>query len=119
MNKKAFTLVELIAVMILLGVLGLIATITISNELKENKESLYNVQIDNIRRSAQNWASNNVFELPEKDGEFIIITLGQLKSEGLSDNVINPKTNEPFSDNLQIKITLDEKTYVYEVIVEE
>ena len=40
MNKKGFTLVELIAVMVLLGVLGLIATVTINNELKENRESL-------------------------------------------------------------------------------
>lgn len=116
MNKKAFTLVELIAVMILLGVLGLIATITISNELKENKETLYNVQIENIKKSAQTWASSNVFELPNQDGEYIILTLGQLKQEGLSGDVINPKTNEPFLDSLQVKITLKENSYVYEVI---
>lgn len=116
MNKKAFTLVELIAVLVLLGVLGLIATITISNELKENKETLYNIQIDNIKRSAQTWASDNVFSLPDQDGEFIILTLGELKQQGLSEDIINPKTNEPFLDSLQIKITLVENSYTYEVI---
>ena len=116
MNKKAFTLVELIAVLLLLGVLGLIATVTISNELKENKETLYNVQLENIKRSDQNWASNNVFNLPDKDGEFVTITLGQLKQEGLSEDVINPKTNEPFKDSLQIKITMNDNSYIYEII---
>lgn len=116
MNKKAFTLVELIAVMILLGVLGLIATITISNELKENKETMYNIQIDNIKRSAQNWASSNVFSLPDEDGQSIIITLGELKQQGFSEDVVNPKTNEQFLDTLQIKISLVENSYVYEII---
>ena len=116
MNKKAFTLVELIAVLILLGVLGLIATVTINNELKENKERLYNIQIDNIKRSAQTWASDNVFSLPSENGEFVIITLGQLIQQGLSSEVINPKTNKPFDNSLQIKITLVENSYVYEVI---
>lgn len=119
MNKKAFTLVELIAVLVLLGVLGLIATLTISNELKENKETLYNIQIDNIKRSAQNWANNNVFNLPDGDGEFIIITLGELKQQGLSEDVINPKTNEQFKDDLQIKITLIENTYKYDVLLDD
>jgi len=119
MNKKAFTLVELIAVLLLLGVLGLIATVTISNELKENKQTLYDIQIDNIKRSAQNWASNNVFNLPDGDGEYIVITLGELKQQGLSEDVINPKTNEPFNDDLQIKITLIENTYKYDVLLDE
>lgn len=116
MNKKAFTLVELIAVLVLLGVLGLIATVTISNTLKENKEELYNIQIENIKDSAKLWASENVFKLPSEDGEYLIITLGQLRQEGLSKEVINPLTKEPFSDNLQIKITMSEKTYIYDII---
>jgi len=117
--KKGFTLVELLAVIIVLGVIGLIATVTVSNELKENRESLYQIQIDNIKRSAQNWASNHVFELPE-EGESLTLTLGQLKQEGLSGDVVNPLTDEQFDDNLtKIKITKVENSYVYEVIIEE
>lgn len=116
MNKKGFTLIELLAVIVLLGVIGLIATVTIGNELKENKEALYNIQIDNIKRSAQAWASQHVFELPTEDGKYIILTLGQLKEAGLSEDVVNPKTNESFDNSLQIKITMKENSYVYEVI---
>jgi len=117
--KKGFTLVELLAVIIVLGVIGLIAVVTVSNELKENRESLYQIQIENIERSAQTWASNHVFELPSGDGEYIILTLGQLKEEGLSGDVVNPLTDEQFLDSLEIKITKLENSYVYEVIVEE
>jgi len=116
MNKKAFTLVELIAVIVLLGVIGMIATVAVNNELKENKETLYQVQIDNIKRSAQTWASSNVFSLPSEDGEYMYVTLGQLKEAGFSEDVINPKTNEEFLDSLQIKITMSGNSYIYEVI---
>lgn len=119
MNKKGFTLVELLAVIVLLGIIGLIASVTISNELKENKESLYSIQIDNIKRSAQTWANSHVFELPSENGGYIVLTLGQLKAEGLSSEVINPLTSEPFDDSLQIKITMVENSYVYEVLVDE
>lgn len=116
MNKKGFTLVELLGVIVLLSVIGLIATVTISNELKENKEQLYNIQIDNIKRSAQTWASQHVFELPTEEGAYITLTLGQLKEANFSEDVVNPKTNEQFDNSLQIKITMKDNSYVYEVI---
>ncbi len=116
MNKKGFTLVELIAVMVLLGVLGLIATVTINNELKENRESLYNTEIKNFEAKAAMWAADNVFSLPSEDGAYVVITLADLKAGGYSGDVINPKTREAFSDSLQIKITAVGKMYTYEVI---
>ena len=51
------------AVIILLGVLSLIAIVTINNTLKENKEEACQMQIKNIKAGAENWASKNVFEL--------------------------------------------------------
>lgn len=114
--KKGFTLIELIAVIIILGVLGLIATITISNELKESKERLYQIELDNIKNMARVWGTEHVFNLPSQEGEYIIITLGQLKEDGYANNPINPKTQESFSDNMQIKIKFINNNYIYEII---
>ena len=66
-------------------------------------------QIENIERSAQTWASNHVFELPSDNGEFIILTLGQLKEEGLylsaSDSDISIRTFIPKEEITEIVST--------------
>ena len=116
MNKKAFTLIELLSVIIILGIISAIVTVTVNNELKESKQELYEIQLESIKDSARVWAADNVFKLPDLDGEYVIITLGQLKQEGFSGSVVNPKTKEEFNDDLQIKITKQQNNYVYEII---
>ena len=44
--KKGFTLAELLGVIIILGVIALISITAITNTMKENKEELYNIQIN-------------------------------------------------------------------------
>lgn len=117
MRNKGFTLAELLGVVIILGVIATIATISISNSMKNSKEELYNVQINNIISGAKTWASENVFDLPANDGESITLTLAQLKQAGFVEaDITNPKTNELFSDGLQVKITKVDNNYKYEVI---
>lgn len=114
--KKGFTLFELLAVIIVLGVLGLIAIISVDKDIKNTKEQAYNTQIESIITGARTWAGKHVFTLPENEGEYLIITLGELKQSGdVEKEIINPKTKEPFDDNMEIKITRQNNDYVYEI----
>jgi len=115
--KKGFTLIELLAVIVILGVLGLIATTAISNTIKENGEEGYNIQIGNIIKGAEEWAHKHVFELPDKEGEYVIVTLGQLQNEGCAQaDIRNPKTGKLFDQNMEIKITFKDNDYTYEIV---
>lgn len=117
--KKGFTLIEILGIIILLGVLGLIATSSIDKTIKDNKEKAYNLQREFILTSSKVWASKHVFELPENNNEYIIITLGQLKNEGIiKDEIVNPRTNKPFDNSLKVKITVDNNNYHYEIVEE-
>lgn len=105
MNKKGFTLVELIAVIVILGLLALIANSSVVNVVKNSKSDLYNTQIKLIESAAETWGNDNLDKLPN-DGECKYLTLSNLKNYGLiEENVINPKTNSEFTDELYIKIT--------------
>ena len=117
MKNKGFTLAELLGVIIILGVIASIATISITNSMKTSKEELYDLQVENIINGAKTWASGNVFELPENDGEAIYLTLAELKQAGFVEkDITNPLTNELFSDQLQVKITKVDNNYNYEIV---
>jgi prepilin-type N-terminal cleavage/methylation domain-containing protein len=117
--NKAFTLIELLAVIILLGVLSLIVTVTVNGTIKENKQNACEIQIENIKSGAESWASKNVFSLPSEEGSSIVKTLKELKDEGFVDKDIkNPKTNQLFSDDIKITITRIDNNYEYEIEVE-
>ena len=51
--KKGFTLVELLAVIILLGVIGLIVVPSITKTINNSKEDLYNDQIGKIKLASE------------------------------------------------------------------
>jgi len=105
MNKKGFTLLELLAVVVILALLAIISGTVFTKAVKESNEELYNKQLESIKLAAEAWGSENLLKLPNED-ECKYITLKNLKEYGLLDkNIINQKTNKEFSDNLKIKIT--------------
>ncbi len=113
--KKGFTLVELLGVIILLGILSLIATVTVSHTIRENRQDGCKMQLDNIITAAKTYGGKNVFNLPKVDGEKLIITLEELQSLGFADKEIkNPVTDELFPKEMEIIITRVDNNYSYE-----
>ena len=122
MNNKGFTLVELLAVIIVLSLLALLASTSITNIVKDSKNDLYNTQIEIIKAAAETWGSDNLNKLPDV-GECKYLKLSNLKGYGLLEtSIINPKTNQEFSNDMYIKISSNLTDYgkldpIYEVDV--
>lgn len=142
LNYKGFTLVELLAVIAIMGMLAVIMVPTISGVIEENKtNSLSNLK-NSIKSSARAYISDNRYEISlessctnstsEKNitsiaGESIteskitvelLIEKEYLKSN--SDDIINPKTNNPISANgsyIIVKYNCSSKDYDYDNIV--
>ena len=113
-KRKAFTLIELMGVLVIIGILTVILVPVINNTIKNNKQQLYDNQLEMIRLAARNLATDNTYILPEEDGEEIYITLGQLRAMGYAEGtIIDPLTNENFSDNLIVMIIKKENDYDY------
>lgn len=116
MNKKGFTLVELLGVVAILAMLGLVIVPVISNVLSDNKEKLYDVQINNIKSGASSFVAEHIFDINISSGSSVGITLGDLKDLGYIDSDIkDPITKNKFSDDLAIVIANQSGVFVYTV----
>lgn len=145
MNKKGLTLVELLAVIVVLAVVALIVTPNVLSSMTKSKERMFETQLDNIKTAAKNWAADTLFErhclicvpednlqsnldctnggdgcieAPKESGRSITVTLATLIDEGYAeDDLQNPKTEEPFNRCLEVVITIDVDTgdYIYTI----
>lgn len=102
--KKAFTLIEMLAVIIVISIIMLILIPVVTRNLSDSKENVYNNLINKMISATSDWMIKNSDDLPE-EGESISITLGMLQSEGLiSTDLKNPKTDSLFPSDMVINI---------------
>ena len=114
MNKKAFTLVELLGVVIILIIIGLLVFPNVYNIIKQSRETIYQSQIRSILNAAYDYSLKNTDYLPV-GSEIKYLTLGELKYEGLIDaNIKNPIEEEEFPNNLVISIRNVGPKYEYD-----
>lgn len=97
MNKKGFTLVELIGVITLLAVIVLISVPIITSSINNTKQKAYNEQKNTIISGAKKWIIVN----GAKNDTSFTITLQELISAGLlEDDVLkDPRDDSNMLDN--------------------
>ena len=86
MNKKGFTLVEILAVLVIIAVVSLIGTVSITGVKKKMEENLFKNKLGEIISSASKWGEDNKSELETTKTVGYLITSGYLETE----EAINP-----------------------------
>ena len=117
MNKKGFTLVELLGVLIVLSVILMIAFPLITTYINKSKQKAYDTQIEIIMTGLKNYANEHKEVLPVNDADYVTFTLGQLKSLGIVNNsVVNPLDGKEIDDSMEFKIIKDGSKYTYQIV---
>ena len=122
MKKKGFTLIELIATLIIVGIIALIAYPVVNSTIKNSKQKSYNDQVELIIEANKKLGLKNTDLLPEDD-ETSKIYLNTLIQEGLLKNVSNEGLINPLDDTIMdgcvvIKYSSEYNQYTYEYIEE-
>ncbi len=134
--KKGFTLVELLAVIVIIALLATIAVpsaINISNSIKKD---MYCEKIDMILTSAESWGNSHLKQLKQDGSCYLNKTLADLVEEGIvkkenektspTGYISNPYTNETMDDinigiyykNSRAYAFLVKDNHVYEDLVD-
>ena len=116
-NKKGFTLVELLAVIIIIGVIGLIVFPSAIESINNSKEKLYREQVDRILDATDSWSSSHDSLLPDNTSNStpIYITVDVLQKAGLlkKEDVKNPvDSSETMDDKIVIYYDANYNQYV-------
>ncbi len=107
-NKKGFTLIEILCVIVLIGILSVIATISIVNLSSKSKENLYCAKIELIENIAASYGIKYELELNNSNELYngykslkikvrTLVDAGKLEPDKKND-VINPKDNTIMND---------------------
>lgn len=104
MNKKGFTLVEIIVTIGLLALLGVGIGVSLTKVLKNQDENSYETFIEKVKSASTLYISNNsklINDLESNKG-YILITINDLISNGyLREDLTNPKTGEKIKDLIE------------------
>lgn len=112
MKRKGFTLVELLAVLVILGLLALLITPTVFNSINDFKKEAEAKQVTAIEMAAEDWVSDHLVMLPQNFGDTMYITLGDLKAEGyIEKDLRNPKNNKFFPNDMMIQVMRKKNDY--------
>ena len=137
LNYKGFTLVELLAVIAIMGMLAVIMVPTISGVIEENKTNNSANLKNSIKSSARAYISDNRYEIKFDNNSCnnntrniisidntsisdskitvkLLVDKGYLKSN--SGNIINPETNNPINkgeSNIEVKYNCSSKDFEY------
>ena len=116
MNKKAFTLVEILGVIVILGIIGLIVTPIVQSVIDDSNTKACYAQVESIKRAARNYVSSNPFILDEND-YVKKIYVKDLISKGYleEDEIKNPKGGI-FEGYSYVQVDYSTKKITYEYI---
>jgi len=113
MNKKAFTLVELMGVIIVLGLITLLIAPTILNQIRNSKDKIDNVTKKLIYSATDLYLDNKENEYPKLNGATYCLTLNNLVEDGkLSSPVLDSNGDEINLDRI-IAVDVIDKQYNY------
>ena len=118
MKKNAFTLVELLAVIVILGLIAAIAVPSVIDTINDSKEKSYQTTIESVKAATESYMNMSFdnYKAQFVSPGYVNITISELIEEGfLSNDIKNPITGNVLSGSIRVT-KISENRYNYEYI---
>ena len=117
MKKRGFTLVELLAVITVIAIIGLISVPVVEGIVKRSRQKAYDRQIVELVRAAKEFATENYKSLPFNDLSYKNICLSELQEKGYIESgiIYDPRSGKEMKSSIRVTYYEENKSYKYEV----
>ena len=112
-TKKGFTMVELLAVIVILGILTTISIVGIQSMMARAKEKYYESQEQSILAAARNFSEKNKQYLPKINGYVINIPLKKLVEAKYIDKVVDYSKKTCSEEDSFVQVFYYDNEYQY------
>lgn len=116
LTKRGFTIIELLAVIIILGIIAVIVIPTVNNILISSSQKLYDITTGRIENAAKDYMleyKNDIVGL-EINGVGFVYLNEMIEKGVIGGPVINPLTDEPFVATAGVLVTELANNYTFE-----
>lgn len=124
MNRRGFTLIELIATIALLAIIAVISFVSISGIINKSKVNDCKNIVLSIKSAVKEYVSDNRYENTFIDGitkneyNITINALDLVEKNYLDGNIVNPFNKEEIEpEDISIMVTLNKDITVKEIII--
>ena len=93
MNKKGFTLVELLAVIVILAVVITVAVPAFNKYILQSEKQYYNSLEKSVKTSGMEYFNENSVFFPKEVGEYAVVNKDELKGSGIIENITDSEGN--------------------------
>ena len=99
LNKRGFTMVELLATIVIIGILGTVGVVGVTKSIKSAKDRYYVAQNKLFISAAQTYFTDNKSRLPMKSGTNKKVTLKTLNDENYIEKIVDYNKKEYNKDS--------------------
>lgn len=116
MKTRGFTMLELIAVILILGVVTLITVPTVNKIIENSKKNLLNEQIERIEKTAKTYMAEQMEIDPSNANASYLINIKDMQDKGYlsNDDILNPLSEEEMDGCVIVKHINATDKYEYE-----
>ena len=112
LTSLGFTLVELLAVIVILAIILIIAVPGVLSIINKTKDSAYDRQVDMIKDAAKNYVTANTITWSGENPKSTVVTLDMLQSGGYLDKKILDPRNKKEILCANVLVTKDNKNKI-------
>ena len=111
MNKKGYTLIEIIAVMVIIALITTIVILNFDNSIEKSNNKKETAFVNDLEKAACVYIDlkeNAIFKSSCYSSNTCTVSVAQLVSSGiLASDMIDPSTNSEIDQQLTISVTWD------------